>query len=116
MKRWRPWYIENSDIPIWLSVLSPIEIQAITLGPVVISKGEMSSEVKRHEAIHFQQYIELGFIGFPVLYLIFWLLNRLKGQSPTAAYYNILFEREAYLHQDDSQYLESRKRFSWLSL
>ena len=116
MKNWLPWYIENSNIPVVLSAISPIEINAITLGPIVISRGKMSIETRRHEAIHFQQYLELAFLGFVGLYLIFWIFNRIKGQSTIEAYYNILFEKEAYAHQADSHYLVNRKRFAWIRL
>ena len=47
----RPWFFENSRIPIWLSHLAPIDIGAITIGPFVFSRGEMSEETKNHEAI-----------------------------------------------------------------
>ena len=69
MKNWKPLFIENSKIPVWLSYLAPIDIGAITLGPVVISRGEMSEQTKRHETIHFQQYLELAFVGFLVMYV-----------------------------------------------
>ena len=71
MKNWKPLFIENSKIPVWLSYLAPIDIGAITLGPVVISRGEMSEQTKRHETIHFQQYLELAFVGFLVMYVGF---------------------------------------------
>ena len=113
MKNWKPLFIENSQIPVWLSYLAPIDIGAITLGPIVISRGEMSEEVKRHETIHYQQYLELAFVGFIVLYLGWWALNLLKGQGGDEAYFNIPFEKEAYCNDEDEDYLENRKRFAW---
>ena len=114
MKSWKPWFIENSKIPGWLSYVAPIDITAITLGPIVISSDEMSEVTKRHETIHFQQYIELAFVGFPILYLGWWMLNLLKGQDGAAAYYNIPFETEAYSNHEDENYLKNRKRYSWI--
>ena len=114
MKNWKPWFIENSKIPVWLSYVSPIEITAITLGPIVISRNEMSEVTKRHETIHFQQYIETGFIGFIFLYFGFWLWNLLKYSNGEEAYYNIPFESEAYSNHEDESYLENRKRYSWI--
>ena len=35
MKHWKPLFIENSKIPVWLSYIAPIDIGAITLGPIV---------------------------------------------------------------------------------
>ena len=113
MKNWRPLFIENSKIPVWLSYVAPIEIGAITLGPVVISRDEMSETTKRHETIHFQQFLELAFIGFIILYFGWWAWNRLKGQDGSTAYFNIPFEAEAYANHSDEDYLKNRKRFAW---
>ena len=116
MKLWKPWFIENSKIPVWLSYVSPITIGAITLGPIVISRDEMSETTKRHETIHYQQYIELGFIGFPILYLGWWALNLLFGMKGDDAYYNIPFEVEAYGNHHNPEYLQNRKRYAWWGL
>ena len=113
-KNWKPLFIENSKIPVWLSKLAPIEIGAITLGPIVISRDEMSEATKRHETIHFQQFLELAFVGFIFLYFGWWGYNRLKGQDGEAAYFNIPFEAEAYANHHDEDYLKNRKRFSWI--
>jgi hypothetical protein len=116
MKHWKPLFVENSKIPVWLSYVAPIEIGAITLGPVVISRGEMSESTKRHETIHFQQFLELAFVGFIVLYFGWWAFNLLKGQKGDEAYFNIPFEKEAYQNHDDKDYLENRKRYCWWKL
>ncbi len=113
MKHWKPWFIENSKIPVWLSYVAPIDINAITLGPVVISRDEMSEQTKRHETIHFQQYLELLFVGFVVLYVGFWLWNIIGGAKPRDAYYKIPLELEAYGNDKDENYLEKRKRYAW---
>ena len=96
MKHWKPIFIENSKIPVWLSYVSPISIGAITVGFVVFSRDKMSEQLKRHETIHYQQFLELGFLGFLFLYLFFWLKNLSKGMSGSKAYYEIPFEKEAY--------------------
>jgi len=113
MKHWKPLFIENSKIPVWLSYIAPIDIHAITLGPIVICRGEMDETTKRHETIHFQQFLELAFIGFIFLYFGWWALNLLKGQKGDEAYFNIPFEKEAYQNHDDENYLENRKRYCW---
>ncbi len=112
----KPMFIENSKIPVWLSYLSPIEIGAITLGPLVISRDEMSDTTKIHETIHWQQYIDLGILGFPILYLIYWLRGLIKYRDGETAYYRIPFEQEAYNNQDNPYYLVARKRFCWWRL
>ena len=112
----KPWYFENSKIPVILSYFTPITIGAITIGPLVFSRGEMSERTKNHEAIHWQQYIETGIIGFIILYysFYFWNLIKLRGDG-VMAYKMIPFEREAYACDHDLQYLEKRKRYTWCS-
>jgi len=114
MKNWRPLFIENSKIPVILSRFAPININAITLGPVVISRGTMSEVTRRHETIHFQQYLETGFVGFLVLYLWYFLNACYTYGYSKKAYKRIKFEQEAYEHQRNPSYLKNRKRFSWL--
>lgn len=116
MKHWKPLFIENSKIPVWLSYLAPIDIGAITLGPIVISRGEMSEVTRRHETIHFQQFLELAFVGFVILYYGFWLWNLIRGDDGESAYYNIPFEKEAYDNHENEIYLQNRKRYCWLKL
>ena len=112
-KKSKPWYFENSKVPVILSYLAPIDIGAITIGPLVFSRGEMSEATKNHEAIHWQQYIETGILGFIVLYYSYYLWNYVKYRDGKTAYFMIPFEREAYDHDEDLEYLDSRKRFEW---
>ena len=109
----KPLFIENSKIPVWLSYLSPIDIGAITLGPVVISRGTMSDTTKNHETIHWQQYMELAIIGFLLMYLAYWLIGLIKYRDGSKAYYQIPFEQEAYQNQDNIDYLQQRKLWAW---
>jgi len=109
-----PVFIENSRIPIWLSHVSPIDIGAITLGPIVISRDTMSDTTKNHETIHWQQYLETGIIGFLILYLVFWIVGMIKYRDGAIAYHQIPFEQEAYSNQSNFSYLDSRKRYVWM--
>ena len=115
MKLWRPIFIENSRIPIWLSKVAPIDINAITLFCVVLSRGKISERTKRHETIHFQQYLETGVIGFLFLYLVYFILASIQYGFSRAAYLEIPFEQEAHKHDKDPEYLKNRKRYSWLN-
>ena len=110
-----PIFIENSKIPAWLSKIAPINISAITLGPIVLSRGTLSERVKRHETIHFMQYKELYFIGFLLIYLYDYLyaaLVKKKGFS-RESYLAIRFEQEAYNNDHDLEYLEKRQKKAW---
>ena len=88
---------------------------------------EVDDELLRHEAIHTCQMLETGFVGFYVWYLTEWLL-RLAWRVLTlyrvqkkerrhhlhGAYAHLLFEREAYCHAAESDYLSRRRPYAWL--
>ena len=96
-----------------------------------------------HERIHTRQQLELLFLPFFLLYILEWLFRLLQtfftsspqtlhpspltnnpspftlNQEPFTknpflrAYYRISFEREAYQHQSDLDYLSHRPLFAW---
>lgn len=114
MKNWKPFFIENSRIPVILSKIAPINIWAISFGVWVWCRGELSEQTKRHETIHFQQQLELGFALQWVIYTFSYLYHLAKLKDPREAYYGISFEREAYGNEADKNYLENRKRYAWV--
>ena len=63
-----------------------------------------------HERIHTAQLLEMGIVFFYIWYFVEWLV---KLPTPGRAYYRISFEREAYLHEHDLDYLKHRKMYSW---
>lgn len=65
-----------------------------------------------HESIHTCQIKETFYIGFYILYPLFWLFNLIV--NPKKAYRNIPFEQEAYANGEDFNYCETRKRFAWV--
>lgn len=71
----------------------------------------ITADLIQHERIHTRQMIEMGFIFFYLFYVIEWLIRiPMKGR----AYLNISFEREAYKHMDDPNYLIHRKPYAWV--
>ena len=112
-KSLKPFMIENSKVPVFLSYFAPIDIWAISLGPFVWCRGEMSETTKRHERIHFAQQLELLFVGFLILYGWYYLRGIIANKVGREAYYSIPFEEEAYIHQDDKNYLENRPFYHW---
>ena len=117
MRNLKPLFFENSRIPVILSTFAPIEISAITLFCFVYSRGELSAETKRHETIHFQQYLETLVLGFLLIYLYDYLyaaLIKRKGFTRDA-YLAIRFEQEAWAKDKDVNYLKTRRRFAWLT-
>jgi len=114
MRHWKPLFFENSKVPVWLSKITPIEINAITLFCFVFSRGKIAERTKRHETIHFQQFLETLVIGFIVIYYLDYLYRLVKYQDGKKAYRMICFEQEAHDNDDSEDYLERRKRYAWL--
>jgi len=86
----------------------------ITLAPFGIYIVKRHLENKRminHESIHWKQQMEMLIIFFYLWYFIEWLIRiPINGKS---AYRSLSFEREAYTNDDNLNYLETRKPFSW---
>jgi len=80
-------------------------------GVLFVRRGKtLSAATINHEAIHTAQMRELGYVLFYVIYVLEWLY-RLLTHTRTA-YRGISFEREAYAHQADVDYLATRRRFA----
>ena len=75
---------------------------AITIWPFVFYK-KINLYTRVHEEIHGRQQKELLVIPF---YLIYFLEYLFKG------YHDISFEKEAYDHQSDPDYLNHRKCYA----
>ncbi len=114
MKNLKPIFFENSFIPKILSRFAPISIGAITLGFIVFSKNKMDETTKRHETIHFQQFLETAFIGFIILYAWDYIFCYLRYADGEEAYRMIRAEQEAYNNEHNPDYLKNRKRWRWL--
>lgn len=84
-------------------------------GVLFVKSGKTIKEVDlNHESIHSEQWKELWYIGFILLYVCEWIWNVFKYKFDTdKAYKNLRFEREAYANEKDSEYLEKRNRFAW---
>jgi len=114
MKSWEPKFIENSNVPIVLSKIAPINIGAISIAFWVWSRGTVGKTTRRHETIHYQQQLELALVFQWILYGLFWLIGLCIYRNGEKAYYMNPFEREAYENERKYTYLEKRKRYSWL--
>ena len=109
----KPVFVEYSLVPVFLSLFTPIEINAITLGWYVFSRGKLDAVVKQHESIHVQQYVETFFIGFVLIYFWDYLKGYIKYRDGKKAYMQIRFEQEAYGNQRVMAYLTTRPAYSW---
>lgn len=88
------------------------------MGVLFVRKGATLSETDiSHEEIHTEQMKELLYVGFYLWYAVEWavklLAHRFDGHT---AYRNVGFEREAYEHQADADYVKTRKRYAWVRL
>ena len=72
-----------------------------------------STRLVRHEMIHFWQQVELLFVFHWLLYGLFYMVSRLKGQRHYICYRYNPFELEAYGNDSNEQYLKERKLFAW---
>ncbi len=77
-------------------------------------KSWIDRDVINHERIHTAQQRELLFIPFYILYILEWLFRLIQYRNPHKAYMNISFEREAYSHGHNLDYLKTRKHYSFL--
>jgi len=115
-RHWRPVFIENSRLPVWLSKVAPIRIWALSLAVWVFCRGELAVRTRTHETIHFQQQLELLFVGQWILYGLFYLLGLIRWRKGSVAYRLNPFEQEAFDNDDfGDEYLDvTRRRYSWL--
>ena len=118
-QRWiskrEPWVFENSNLPVWLSKISPIEIWAFSFMCFVFCRGEMSKTTRRHETIHYHQQLEMLFVFQWIAYAVFWLIGLVRYRSGAEAYRQSPFEREAYENQKKYTYLEKRPLWNWVN-
>ncbi len=94
-------------------LIPPKRFTAINLfGVLFCRKGtSLTTDIIQHERIHTRQMLELLVVGFYLWYLLEWLV-RIPMKS--RAYTSISFEREAYAHMHDPNYLKHRKPYAWV--
>lgn len=74
----------------------------------------ISGKVMNHEDIHTAQMRELAYIFFYLWYFVEYCIIRLFHRKQGCAYQDVSFEEEAYLHENDDQYLQNRKHYTWM--
>lgn len=115
----------------------------ITLGPFIFTtkkRSEVTDEIFNHEKIHVMQWCEVTalsvlfwsflmlalhfrylwtlpicFVVYYIAYVAEYAIRRFYGgETGHEDYRHIGFEKEAYKHQRDMDYLSHRKPFAWL--
>ena len=75
-------------------------------------KSWIDKYVVNHELIHTAQQKEMLWLPFYIVYLIEWVIRLCQHRNWHKAYMSISFEKEAYMHGDDLQYLTNRKCYA----
>jgi hypothetical protein len=102
--------------PLFL-IFAKIPANAMAIFPFILLKDKhqkFDQILVNHERIHLKQQLELLILPFYLLYLFNYLVNIIRYKNHYLAYFNIVFEKEAYACQHDPQYLKNRKYFAWL--
>jgi hypothetical protein len=95
----------------------PKHISGMALWPVILIRDRkllLDPIFINHERIHFRQQGELLLMGFYIWYGLEFLVRWICCRNVFIAYKNISFEREAYIKENDLQYLIGRKGWSFL--
>lgn len=79
-------------------------------------KGKISDRAYNHEKIHLKQMQEMLWLPFYVWYGIEYMIIRLCRlfSKQKTIYHDVSFEEEAYNNEDNYQYTDTRKHYSWL--
>lgn len=88
---------------------------AINIFGIVFAKRGFSitPEVLNHERIHTAQMRELLYVAFYICYVAEWLWHIAATRGKLYdAYRRVTFEREAYAHDHDLNYLSKRRHYS----
>ena len=97
-------------------ILTKMKVNGITLFPFIILRNKDFKNNKiliNHEKIHLRQQLELLIIFFYIWYVVEYYYWLVKLKNKHLAYRNISFEREAYSMEEDLNYLETRKFWSF---
>lgn len=100
----------------------------INLFGILFGRNEYKNMLTRrtyvHESIHTEQYKDLLYIFFLPLYCIEWIIKipfswfyKQKNKEKIitkVAYHSISFEQEAFYNQYNYDYLNNRKRYTWI--
>lgn len=100
-----------------------MKIGGITLYPFIILRERYRDnpyyqakawKIINHESIHLKQQIELLILPFYILYVLEYIVRIFIHGGFNAAYRNISFEKEAKRNEDNKEYLNSRKPYSFV--
>ncbi|WP_142784001.1 hypothetical protein [Changchengzhania lutea] len=97
--------------------LIPKGYRGLTLFPFIVLRSKdlkSNTFLINHEKIHLRQQLELLVLPFYIFYGIEFLYRWALYKNWHMAYINISFEREAYTHENDLDYLKHRQNWDFL--
>ena len=99
-----------------LIIFAKLPANGMAIFPFILVKNkELANKpiLINHEKIHLKQQLELLILPFYIAYLLHYVINLIIYKNHYQAYLNIVFEKEAYVHENDMNYLKKRKIFAW---
>lgn len=96
--------------------LVPKGFTGLTAYPFVFIKNQSdkaNAVFLNHERIHLRQQLELLILPFFICYTVEYLIRLIQYRNKKKAYRNISFEREAYVHETDLDYLKNRTHYGF---
>ena len=96
--------------------LIPKGFSGFTFFPFIFLKkkeDKLNRVLLNHERIHIRQQLEMLVFPFFVWYFLEFFIRLIVYRNWKKAYFNISFEKEAYLHDNNAEYLENRKLYSF---
>jgi hypothetical protein len=102
----KPWFLVWHRLPANGMAIFPF---------IIVREAHMKTDpvLVNHERIHFRQQLELLILPFYLLYFLNYLINLLRYRNHSLAYFNLVFEKEAYACAHNLDYLKKRKFFAW---
>jgi len=104
--------VRKSFVPKLFSLF--MVVNGVTLFPFIFVRDEGNDRLINHESIHIQQYFELLFIGFFIIYVWDFLIGLIKHRSFFEAYRGIRLEKEAFGNENNEFYIKERERYNWI--
>jgi hypothetical protein len=101
-----------------LYILLPVrwlKVNGLAIFPFIFTQKKTKNKILiNHELIHHHQQIELLYVPFFVWYLGEYAIKWMHYRNKEKAYRAISFEREAYTHDQDLNYLKNRSFWAFL--
>lgn len=97
-------------------IVKKLPAAGMAIFPFILLKSpsfKSDPTIINHEKIHLRQQLELLVFPFYILYLVNYLVNLIKCRNHDLAYRNIIFEKEAYEHENDLKYLKKGNWYGW---